>query len=112
MEVKEVNDIRVLNFPMATADKEYEIYLPKGTQFFTLHVRDGTAIRLASQQGKVSGSENPYWTHKANTSWYEDRFLFLRNLRLYAACGSASKVVELIVGLYDPKLEEVEDNAD
>ena len=105
MEIKEVNDVRVINLIMATADKEYEIYFPKGTQFFTLHVRDGTAIRLSHSQGKVAGSEPPYFTLKANTSWDEDKFFFIRNLRLYAACGSAGKVIEIIAGVFDPSKE-------
>jgi len=103
---KEVNEIRVLNIPLETADKEYEVYFPKGTQFFTLHTRDGTAIRLSHEEGKVNASDPPYWTLKANTSWSEDRLYIIRNLRLYVACGTAAKVVEVIVGLYNPELEE------
>ena len=111
-EDKKVNDIRTFTFPLVTADKEYEVYLPKGVKFFTLHVRDGTAIRMSHLQGRVSGSEEPYFTLKANTSWDEQNVDVNRNIRWYVACGSASKVVEVIAGVYDPALEPEEEQVE
>jgi len=81
---------------LSTANTEYDHQLPVGCKKFTLHCRDGTAFRLSYKQGTVASSDTPYFTVKANTSYYEDGLDVGPGVRLYFACASASKEIEII----------------
>jgi len=95
-----VTRMSIVNIEMPTADKEYSWQLPKGLKWFTLHTADGTALRIATSSGKVAGSQRPYWTLKLDTSWSEENLdIQGEDDFFYFACGSASKVVEIIVGI-------------
>ena len=96
----EVIAFSIINIELTTQDKEYSWQLPKNLKKFTLHVRDGTAIRLAMVADKVAGSNSPYFTLKANTAWSEDHLdIQSDDVFLYMACGSAGKIVEILVGM-------------
>jgi hypothetical protein len=102
----EANAIEITNLELTSADQEYDWALPQGCRWFTLHVRDGTAIRIATSKGKVAGSNSPYFTLKANTSWDEGKLRIKprTGLVLYFACSSSGKVVEIIAGIHDPAI--------
>jgi len=100
------NKIVIANIPIPKADKEVPWALPKDCRWFTLQVRDGTAIRVAVESGHVAKLEPPYFTIKTDNSW-DERFLDVDmryGLPLYFACGVAGKVVEAIMGVYDPDI--------
>ena len=96
-----VKEFAIINVPMPSADTEYSWQWPKGLKRFTLHVRDGTPIRISDQMGKVAGSNEPYWTLVQDCSWSEWDIDMEEGLDylLYFACGVANKVVEIIVGI-------------
>ncbi|GAG77699.1 unnamed protein product [marine sediment metagenome] len=109
-EDKKANRVLVANIPMPVADKEYVWSLPKGCKWFTLHVRDATAARIAFKTGHVANSVEPYFTLKANTSW-DEKYLEVdisRGLPVFFACAGAGKVVEVVLGVYDDNLEGME----
>ncbi len=93
--------VTIANITMPSADKEYSWALPKGCQRFTLHTRDGTAVRVAVEPDKVATSQEPYWTVKANNSWSEEDLGIdiETGLPLFFACGSAGKTVEVIMSI-------------
>ena len=86
----------IANIEMPSADTEYLHMLPKGCKKFLLHCRDGTAFRLAFKRGKVATPTQPYFTMKANTSYSEDNLDVEEDTWLYLACGTASKVIEIV----------------
>lgn len=86
----------IININIVAADTEYSHMLPKGCKRFTLHVRDGTAIRLSFIQGVVATPDPGYWTLKANTSWSESKLDIEADTWLYFACDSTGKVLEII----------------
>jgi len=87
----------IANVRIIDANTEYSHMLPKGCKKFTLHVRDGTAIRVSFRSGVVAKPNPGYWTLKANTSWSEDNLDIEGDIWLYFACTSTNKVVELIL---------------
>lgn len=103
---EKANKILIANIKMPKADKEYNWALPKNCRWFTLQVRDGTALRVAVESGHVANSEPPYFTIKMDNSW-DERLLEVDlryGLPLFFACGSAGKTVEAIMGIYDPSI--------
>lgn len=86
----------IANIEMPSANTEYSHMLPKGCKKFLLHSRDGTAFRLAFEQGKVATSTPPYFTIKANTAYSEDNLDIREDTWFYFACASTGKVVEII----------------
>jgi len=86
----------IINIKIIAADTEYSHMLPKGCKKFTLHVRDGTAIRLSFRRGVVKTPNPGYWTLKANTSWAEDNLDIEADTWLYFACDGTNKVLEII----------------
>ena len=101
------NKLLVANVNIPGADAEVSWALPKNCIWFTLQVRDGTVIRIAVESGHVASSEPPYYTLQADNSWDEQRLKVdtRHGLPLYFACGTAGKVVEVIMGVYDENLE-------
>lgn len=90
----------IINIEMPSADTEYWWQLPRNCKWFTLQVRDGTAIRIATLADKVAKSNPPYFTLKANATWSEDDLdITSEDIFLYFACGSTGKVIEIFVGL-------------
>lgn len=103
---EKANRIVIANVHLTKANKEYNWALPKNCRWFTLQVRDGTAFRIAVETGHVASSEPPYFTIKADNSW-DERYLDVDiryGLPLFFACSSAGKVVEAIMGIYDPSV--------
>jgi len=102
-----VNKVAVANVIMTTADKEYQWSAPKGCVWFTLHVRDNTEVRLAMTSGHVASSEPPYFTLKSNSAWNTDRLKIVvsTGMLVFFACASAGKVIEVLIGIYDPDLD-------
>lgn len=86
----------IVNINIVDADTEYSHMLPIGCKRFTLHVRDGTAIRLSFTRGVVAKPDPGYWTLKANNSWSEARLDIEADTWLYFACDSTAKVLEII----------------
>jgi len=107
--MEEANRMLIANIDLPTADKEYPWALPKGTQWFTLHARNGSAIRVAVESGKVADKVPPYFTLTPDAGWDERGFRIntRHGLPLYFACGTAGEVVEAFIGIHDPSLEEV-----
>ena len=90
--------LSIVNIIMPSANTEYSWQLPMGLKSFTLHVRDGTAIRISTFSDKVAGSNEPYFTLKTDTSWTkEDLDVQGADSFLYFACGTAGKVIEILV---------------
>lgn len=100
------NTIVIANKKMPLANTEYSWALPKGCRWFTLQVREGTAIRIAVEAGYVADSQPPYFTLLADNQW-DERYFDVdigHGLPLYFACSSAGKTVEVIMGIYDPSV--------
>ncbi len=106
MNDEKANSIRVANIAIPVADKEVPWSLPTGCRWFTLQVRDGTALRIAYESGKVANSQPPYFTLKADNQWDEKHFEVdsPHGVQLYFACASAGKMVEVLLGIYDPNI--------
>jgi len=92
-----VSDPLIINITMTDADADYEYLLPKNCKKFMMQVRDGTAIRIALKPNIAATWGVGYWTMKANAWIWEDDLNIEdpSNIRLYFACGSAAKVVEI-----------------
>lgn len=82
---------------MKVADTEYEIALPARTKKFTLHMREtDTAFRLAFEKGRVADPKEPYWTIPIGTPYWEDDLDLDQIFKIYVACASAGKTVEVV----------------
>lgn len=106
MNEEKANKIAIANVNILKANEEVHWALPKGCRWFTLQVRDGTSIRIAVESGHVASSQPPYFTLLTNNSW-DERYLDVnisQGLSLYFACNEANKVVEVIMGVYDPSI--------
>ena len=92
--------LNVFNIPFTTANSEVKWQFPKGAKKFTMHTRNGSAVRIATQPGLVAGSNNPHFTLKANTSMDEGDFDIIDfRQTFYFACAQAGEVLEIIVGV-------------
>ena len=76
------------------ADSEYSFTFPQNTRGFRLQARDTTAIRYASEAGKVATPTDPYNTLKANGVLEVDG-IKLPQTTIYFAAAAGSKVVEI-----------------
>ena len=88
----------IVNIPMASANTEYPsggYQIPDGAVSIRAKTRDGTAFRLAFERDVVATSAAVYYTVAASEV-YKDRGLNTSGARLYAACGSTGKIVEVI----------------
>ncbi len=94
-----IREMKIVNVPMPLANTEYVWQLPVGIKRFTLHVRDGTAIRISTERNKVVNYNEPYWTQAANSSWSEWDLNIEEDKFLYFACALAGKTIEIIVGV-------------
>lgn len=101
------NSIVIANIIIPEANKERSWALPNGCRWFTLQVRDGTAIRIAVESGKVAESQANYYTLKTDNEWDEKELGvdITHGLPLYFACAAAGKVVEVLMGVYKPEGE-------
>lgn len=104
--MEDANNIKIANIDIPVADKEVDWALPQGCRWFTMQSRDGTAIRVAVNAGLVANSQPPYFTIKLDNQWDEKQLgVDIRHgFPLYFACSSAGKVVEVIMGIYDPSV--------
>ena len=104
---EKANKLIVINVKMVDILKEYPVVLPKGCVWFTLQVRDGTAAKLAVVSDKAATAENPYWNIKASATITERDLNIsrLEGFTFYVACGTANKWIEVLCGVYDPKLD-------
>jgi len=95
--VREVTRPVVYDLNLTTANTEYKYIIPDGTVAFEMHTRDGTAWRFAFEKDKVgtSAPSPSYYTVAANDE-LKERGLHTKNLTIYVACGSSSKVLEII----------------
>jgi hypothetical protein len=97
-------NLYVVSVPLgATANVEVRYQFPAGTKQIALHTRNGNAIRIASEPGKVAGSNDPYFTLKANNAYCTDNLNTVgdpANVQAwYFACSVASEIVEIILGV-------------
>ena len=84
----------VIYVPMASADTEYEFILQRGTKKFTMHMSTAVAVRIGFILDRVAGSHPPYFTLKANTSYFEDNLNLQEDIFVYVASSSASVVLQ------------------
>ena len=105
---EKANRVQIANISIQDADTEVSWAFPKGVQWFTLQSRDGAAIRLATESGLVASSQPPYFTVKTDNAWDEKqlRVNIRQGLKLFFACAAAGKVIEVIMGVYDPEAED------
>jgi len=88
---------RIFIKTMTVEDTEYEIALPPKTKKFTMHMREtDTAFRFAFERGRVAEPKEPYFTVPAATPYWEDQLDADEIFKIYVACGTAAKTVELI----------------
>ena len=88
---------KIIKKTMTLADTEYEIALPSKTKKFTMHMREtDTAFRLAFERGRVADPKEPYFTVHAGTPYWEDNLDLKKIFKIYIACGTAGKTLELI----------------
>lgn len=92
--------LQIATIPFITANTEVKWQFPLGTKRFVMHTRSGSAVRMATERGKVAGSQDPYFTLKANTA-YSDEDFFIEDFSqtIYFACAVATEVLEIIMGV-------------
>lgn len=86
----------ILNVEMTSSNTEYSLAIPEGTKKLQVATADGTAFRVAFVTGKVASPTAPYFTIPANTMLDVTDVYFEAAATLYVACGSASKVAQVI----------------
>ncbi len=86
----------ILNVTMTTQDTEYSIELPEGVKKLQVASADGTAFRIAFETGKVASPTAPYFRIPTDTM-LDVKDIYFEDVRtLYVACGSGSKVAQVI----------------
>lgn len=80
------------------ANNAYEVAIPDATKSIKIQTRDGTAFLVGLTEASVDGAgpPGPYWTVRTNGLFEADKLLWNDNHSLWVACGSASKVAEVI----------------
>lgn len=98
LETGKAEKLAIINVGMPSANTEYRWQFPKGCKGFAMQCRDGTAVRFATRKDIVAKPNPGYATLKADAS-FDDTDLDIQseNQVLYFACGSANKVVEIVV---------------
>ncbi len=86
----------ILNVTMTSSNTEYSLTIPAGTKKLQLATADGTAFRVAFEANKVASPTAPYFTVPANTMLDLTDVYFDSAETLYVACGSASKVAQVL----------------
>ena len=86
----------IYNKTLTSVDTEYSQALPDHTKKLTFQCRTAFDVRFAFETGKVATPTAPYGTIKANGA-YDEKDLDLVSKTLYLGCGSAGKVVEIVV---------------
>ena len=104
----QANRLQIANIDLPVADKEETWAVPKGCQWFNMQTRDGAEIRMSTIAGHAAGKKPPYFTVKPDIAWDEKQLLVKINqgLVLFFASSVAGKTVEILLGIYDPSLEE------
>lgn len=92
--------LTITTIPLGAVNTERRFQFPVGTKQLTFHARNGNAVRIASEPGKVVGSNDPYFTLKANTVFCTDNFVIPENnvVTWYFSCAVASEVIEMVIG--------------
>jgi len=99
--MEKANAIRIASIPIA-AGAEEPWTLPKGCRGFTLQVRDGTSIRIATRKGNALSSEAPYFTLLTDNSIdEEDLSIDVINSAVLFLASDSAVVVEVIYRVYD-----------
>ncbi len=96
-----IKNLQIVTLPLgASANVEVPFQFAIGTKSFIIHARNGNAVRMATQQGVVAASQEPYFTLKAGTVYTQDDLL-IRDFtqKFYFACSVASEVLEIIQGV-------------
>jgi len=97
---RSVRRLSVINIYMASQDTEYSWQIPQNCVSFRIKARDGTAIRIATRQVVIATPDEPYYTLLANGTLTEgDLEIVDPEARLYFACDSDAKTVDILVGL-------------
>lgn len=99
--MSEVLTPEILNVTMTDADTQYSQALPANCKYVSIQTRDGTAVRIAFETGKVAASTAPFFTIRANSAYNVPESI---NpcltpgvaLTVYAACAEAGKILELV----------------
>lgn len=95
-----VKYLMVVTVPLISMSTEYHYQFPVGTKRFDLHTRNGNAVRIATEPGKVAASNDPYFTLKADTAYSsEDLNIIDFSQTFYFACDADGEVVEMILGV-------------
>lgn len=84
----------ILTETLTSANTEYEISIPQGTQQFQLYTKASVALRIAYETGKVAGSTEPFLQIDSGNTYFVDKVL-ARSLKVYVACGTAGTVVHV-----------------
>ena len=78
---------------MPSKDTEYSYTLPDGCTYFSLQARQNVDVRISTEEGKVVGKTNPYWTFKKNWAASSAASLWgSATITLYFAHSSDSQV--------------------
>jgi len=98
---RSIRRLSVVNIELKSASTEYSWQIPRNCVSFRLKVRDGTAIRIGTEPGVVgTPSTEKYYTLLANgTLSMGDLEIEDPEARLYFACASGDKFVDILVGL-------------
>jgi len=88
---------QIIKKTMTLADTEYEIALPSKTKKFTMHMREtDKEFRLAFEKGRVADPKEPYFTVPTGTPYSEDDIKLDQIFKIYVACATAGKTIEVI----------------
>ena len=88
---------RVVNLYLKDADTEYSWQVPRGLTRFNLQVRDNVEIRVATREGLVAGSNEPYFTLKPGCVWSEGQLEVTEDQLIYFASSLAGNTVEILL---------------
>ncbi len=87
----------VYNVTMTNANTEYSQALPANTKKFSVSLQSNdAAYRLAFATGKVAAPTAPYLTIAAGYGYEESFNGSADSLTIYAACGVAGKVLQIV----------------
>ena len=87
----------IINIDLVTADAEEEYRVPVGCKMFMMHMRDGTAFKVATVKDGTTTKRSQYWTVRTDGTacWDSLNVKDPKQAVFYLACGTASKVVEI-----------------
>lgn len=78
---------------LPTADVEYPVIIPLGTQRYEIFTNGVGALRVSTVMGNVATSIEPYRQVPNGSAWYETDIELRRPLTIYVASDTAATTI-------------------